>query len=178
MSHSPAFQHRARPTDSPAAIPGSTLPQAPIEDQTESPDSSSPNTPEMQYEEPLYTEINIPLPPLPQARPPIPPKSRDRPRARAHTIHSPFSFHRRRPSSPPSKAPPSTEKEMALFLGEDKRESEKTRGAAKGAGWQEMMKEKMKGRKRNQTVDALAIVPAVLVLRAELFTPGKDAGVR
>lgn len=37
-----------------------------------------------------------------------------------------------------------------------------------------MMKNLTKGRKRSGTVDALAIVPAVLVLSAELFTPGKE----
>ncbi|KAF2475523.1 uncharacterized protein BDR25DRAFT_310880 [Lindgomyces ingoldianus] len=118
------------------------------------PESASPSlltAPEpIHYEEPLYTEIRIPLPPIPQ-RPSSTPASKSR--HRAHTLSSLSPFHRRRPSSPEKAGPGSCESPAAA-----------------------MMKSLTVGRKRSGTVDALAVVPAVLVLSAELFTPGQEGG--
>lgn len=119
-----------------------------------------PKRSEPHYDSPLYTEINIPLPPLPGTPPaaaivtPTSPKARDS-RDRAHTLHSFSPFHRRRSSSP-----------SATISGDEpvkhheKRLELSMRGASKGH------------RRRSGTIDA-AIVPAVMVLSAELFTPGE-----
>ncbi|OAG11691.1 uncharacterized protein CC84DRAFT_42433 [Paraphaeosphaeria sporulosa] len=112
------------------------------------------SSPEPQYEEPLYTEINIPLPPLPKPKAHAAPTGK---RPKSHSISSFRPFHRRGSSS------------------------ESTRKS--GDEWPRIKKE-VKSREvaaamnlvgrhhRSGTVDALAVVPAVLVLSAELFTPG------
>ncbi|ORY08341.1 hypothetical protein BCR34DRAFT_603592 [Clohesyomyces aquaticus] len=128
-----------------------TTPTMPATVDISSPEASPLATPEpIQYEEPLYTEIRIPLPPIPQ--PSTPPKSRHR----AHTLASLSPFHHRSRSSSTA-----TNSNVNVDRPQD------SPAAA-------MMKSLTKGRKRSGTVDALAIVPAVLVLSAELFTPRKD----
>lgn len=120
-------------------------------------DTTPLSSPEPRYEEPLYTEINIPLPPLPKAK--VHPALTGR-RPKSHTISSHHPFHRRGSSS------------------------DSTRKS--GEEWPRIKKE-VKSRevaavmnlatrhRRSGTVDALAVVPAVLVLSAELFTPGDGA---
>lgn len=128
-----------------------TTPTTPLAPATPETDASPFASPEPKYEEPLYTEINIPLPPLPKQKPS--PKSR----SRAHTLHSLKPFHRRGSSSD---------------------------STSKGEEWPRIKKE-VKSKevaaamnlttrhRRSGTVDALAVVPAVLMLSAELFTPGE-----
>lgn len=131
---------------------------------------SSPKT--EKEESPLYTEINIPLPAVPappkqtQATLSPPPKSR----SRAISLSSLSSFRRRSGSISSERASEEwprikkqvRNKEVAAMMNLD-HESK---------------------RKRSGTIDALAVVPAVLVLSAELFTPGqanegskRDSGV-
>jgi hypothetical protein len=128
--------------------------------------SPEPNYLEPQYESPLYTEINIPLPPLPgtpvtTATPitPVGPTSPKSSRSRAHTLHSFSPFHRRRSSSPSASIP---EIEYGPKKHQEKRIELSMRDVSKGR------------KKRSGTVGA-AIVPAVMVLSAELFTPGEGA---
>ena len=122
----------------------------------------------IKYEQPLYTEIHIALPRLPAPKSPrnsesafsstsLSPSAKSRGRARSLSSFSPF---RRRSSTPSSS-----------------RDAEE---------WPRIRKEIVKSREvhammdlrqqhrrnRSGTIDALAVVPAVLVLSAELFTPG------
>ncbi|CAO2650137.1 Nn.00g014290.m01.CDS01 [Neocucurbitaria sp. VM-36] len=146
---------------------------------------------ELKYEEPLYTEINIPLPKLARLKPSnpshtsrhssdtsstsAPPTSLSPPpksRARSRTLSSLSPF--RRPSSLSSSTPPSS---LAKEPDEE---------------WPRIRKDVVKSREvhammdlahaskrgRRGTIDALAVVPAVLVLSAELFTPGSEEGGR
>ncbi|KAF2737452.1 hypothetical protein EJ04DRAFT_510320 [Polyplosphaeria fusca] len=128
-------------------------------------------SPEIQHDEPLYTEINIPLPPLPKQfanKTSLAPES-PKPRSRSHTLHSMLPFHHRRSSS--------TESEKAVkfkhFPDMDSESSNDTPHTASS------IKSIIRGRRRNQTVGAgaLAVAPAVLMLRAELFTPGEERDV-
>lgn len=112
------------------------------------------SSPEPQYDEPLYTEINIPLPPLPKpkAQPALTGK-----RPKSHSISSFRPFHRRRSSSE------STRKSGEEWPRIKKEVKSREVAAAMNLGWKHH---------RSGTIDALAVVPAVLVLSAELFTPG------
>lgn len=131
--------------------------------------------------EPLYTEINIPLPSIALGCPAQTPAAssplkgcHSRSRARSFSSFSPFRTHSSGRTSDES--------------------------ARRSEDWPCMRKEIVKNRKaaaamnlshgnkngRNGTIDALAIVPALLVLSAELFTPRtgdakeelrKDSGV-
>lgn len=112
------------------------------------------SSPGPKHEEPLYTEINIPLPPLPKPRahPALTGK-----RTKAHSISSFRPFHHRGPSSESTRKSgeewPRIKKEV---------KSKEVASAMNLAGKHH----------RSGTIDALAVVPAVLVLSAELFTPG------
>ncbi|KAF3041305.1 hypothetical protein E8E12_004806 [Didymella heteroderae] len=132
-----------------------------------------------QEESPLYTEINIPLPAVPapprqsqqsqQSQQSLSPPGKSRSRAVSLSSLSPF---RRRSSSISSSGRasedwPRIKKEV------------KNREVAAAMDLNHQSK-----RARSGTVDALAVVPAILVLSAELFTPGqsnegrrKDSGV-
>lgn len=111
-------------------------------------------------QEPLYTEINIPLP---QLQKPRPSSSYSTLRNRAHSLHPSFKpFHRRGSSSDSSSstqgyAAPRPVREEPVV---------KSREVAAAMDLR-------KRHRRSRTVDALAVVPAVLILRAELFTPGE-----
>lgn len=116
---------------------------------------------------PLYTEINIPLPTmaLPSTKPhqaqqslSPPPKSRSR--AVSLSSLSPF---RRRSSSIGSSGRASEEWPRI-------KKEVKNREVAAAMNLNHQSK-----RGRSGTIDALAVVPAVLVLSAELFTPGQSS---
>ncbi|KAL5404555.1 hypothetical protein PMIN06_005989 [Paraphaeosphaeria minitans] len=109
---------------------------------------------EPHYDEPLYTEINIPLPSIskPKAHPHLAGK-----RAKSHSISSFRPFHRRASSS---ESPRKSGEEWPRIKKEIK--SREVAAAMNLAG----------RHPRSGTIDALAVVPAVLVLSAELFTPG------
>lgn len=113
-------------------------------------------------ESPLYTEINIPLPAVPappkqaQASLSPPPKSR----SRAVSLSSLSPFHCR--SSSISSSGRASEEWPRI----KKEVKNKEIAAMMNLGHQSK-------RNRSGTIDALAVVPAVLVLSAELFTPGQ-----
>ncbi|PSN72235.1 hypothetical protein BS50DRAFT_246855 [Corynespora cassiicola Philippines] len=107
---------------------------------------------ESKDEEPLYTEIQIPLPPIPQPKRTQTSTSKSRPRA--HTLHSLSPFHRRSSSG--------SRKEEEQWPRIKKEVKSKEIAAAMNL---------TNRHKRSGTVDALAVVPAVLILSAELFTP-------
>ncbi|KAF2621981.1 hypothetical protein BU25DRAFT_426090 [Macroventuria anomochaeta] len=122
---------------------------------------------------PLYTEINIPLPAVP-APPKQAPQSLSPPpksRSRAVSLSSLSPFHRRSPSISSS--------------GRTSEEWPRIKKEVKNKEVAAMMNlNHQSKRNRSGTIDALAVVPAVLVLSAELFTPGqgnegrrKDSGV-
>ncbi|KAF2025682.1 hypothetical protein EK21DRAFT_93004 [Setomelanomma holmii] len=132
------------------------------------------------YEEPLYTEINIPLPRLPspsrnavqssssalastsqtqQAQP-----SHSRSRARSLSSFSPF-----RPRSFSSASSTSRNGTDATADPWPRIRPSKVKNREVAAAMD--LKHQNK-RNRSSTIDALAVVPAVLVLSAELFTPG------
>ncbi|KAF2634483.1 hypothetical protein P280DRAFT_239330 [Massarina eburnea CBS 473.64] len=131
-------------------------------------DASPPSSPYPKYsstDEPLYTEINIPLPSLPKQKPSSVASTS---RSRAHTLHSFRPWHRRssstdsacsKSSAGSSEAWPRIRKEV------------KSKDVARAM-------DLMKGRRRNGTIDALAVVPTVLVLSAELFTPEGEGKVK
>ncbi|XPS95523.1 hypothetical protein M3J09_004811 [Ascochyta lentis] len=116
-------------------------------------------------ESPLYTEINIPLPAIPAPPKPAqaslspPPKSRSR--AVSLSSLSPF---RRRSSSISSSGKASEEWPRI------KKEVKNKEIAAM------MNPNHQSKRTRSGTIDAMAVVPAVLVLSAELFTPSQENG--
>jgi hypothetical protein len=116
---------------------------------------------EPHYETPLYTEINIPLPTLPQSSTSAVEHSSaasSKPtgrRKRAHTLHSISPFHKSHSSSP----------EGAVKQQQQNHQHPNHHGLS--------LRTLAKGRSRSGTIEA-AIVPAVLVLKAELFTPGHD----
>jgi hypothetical protein len=159
------------------------------------PESFSPN-----YEGPLYTEINIPLPSIPipppsssttsssAPRPSLESKSESRERSRTLSSLSPFR-HRRSSSISSFPCPPSISSHAYSASASSSKDSEE---------WPRIRKDVVKSREvnaamnlqhptkrsRGGSIDALAVVPAVLVLSAELFTPGetsegrrKDSGV-
>jgi hypothetical protein len=113
-------------------------------------------------QEPLYTEINIPLPRLPspsynsQPQPPTslspPPQSRSR--SRSLSLFRPRSISL---SSRPSL---------------DRKSEDTSRKTIRNRDIVAAMDLSHQSRGRRGTIDALAVVPAVLVLSAELFTPG------
>ncbi|KAF1972694.1 hypothetical protein BU23DRAFT_599463 [Bimuria novae-zelandiae CBS 107.79] len=110
------------------------------------------SSPEPKYEEPLYTEINIPLPVIPK------PKVDTGKRQKSHSISTFKPFHHRGSSSDSTRKSgeewPRIKKEL---------KSREVAAAMNLAG----------KHRRSATIDALAVVPAVLVLSAELFTPGE-----
>ncbi|KAF2439545.1 hypothetical protein P171DRAFT_490240 [Karstenula rhodostoma CBS 690.94] len=111
------------------------------------------SSPGPEYEKPLYTEINIPLPPLPK------PKALAGKRPKSHSISSFRPFHGRGSSSDSTRKSgeewPRIKKEV---------KSSEVAVAMNLAGKHH----------RSGVIDALAVVPAVLVLSAELFTPGAE----
>lgn len=129
--------------------------------------------PHLKDETPLYTEINIPLPAVPAPTKEVPQTLSPPPRSRSRAVSlSSLSPFRRRSSSVSSPVRASEDwprirkevknKEVAAMMNPDHQNK----------------------RSRSGTIDALAVVPAVLVLSAELFTPGqasverrKDSGV-
>ncbi|KAF1848940.1 uncharacterized protein K460DRAFT_83063 [Cucurbitaria berberidis CBS 394.84] len=132
------------------------------------------------YEEPLYTEINIPLPHIPQAKPSRPseassssssvalglssPPAKSRGRSRTLSSLSPF---RRRSSSVSSLGGASGSKETEEW-------PRIRKDIVKSREVHAMMDLKHQNKRgRSGTIDALAVVPAVLVLSAELFTAGE-----
>ncbi|KAF2832595.1 hypothetical protein CC86DRAFT_91590 [Ophiobolus disseminans] len=134
-----------------------------------------------EYDEPLYTEINIPLPRLPS--PPrdspsssSPPPSHSHIRIRAHSLSS-FSPFRPRSSSTSSVShdPPSTKSRTSEDWPRVRPSILKSREVASAMDLNHQSK-----RNRSGVLDALAVVPAVLVLSAELFTPGsgEEKGTR
>lgn len=134
-----------------AAPEPSTFVVPPTEPSTEGEDS------------PLYTEINIPLPAVPvppkpaQASLSPPPKSR----SRAVSLSSLSPFHRR------SSSIASSDRASDDWPRIKKEVKNKEIAAMMNLNHQSK-------RARSGTIDALAVVPAVLVLSAELFTPGQD----
>lgn len=125
-------------------------------------------------ESPLYTEINIPLPAVPappkEAQQSLSPPPKSRSRAVSLSSLSPF---RRRSSS------------ISSTQGRASEDWPRTRKEVKNKEIAAMMNPNHQNkRSRSGTIDALAVVPTVLVLSAELFTPGqgsderrKDSGV-
>jgi len=124
-------------------------------------------SPKTDEDEELYTEINIPLPAVPappkEAQKSLSPPPKSRSRAVSLSSLSPF---RRRSSSISSSGRPSEDwprirkevknKEIAAMMNPNHQNK----------------------RSRSGTIDALAVVPAVLVLSAELFTPGQGSNGR
>lgn len=125
---------------------------------------------------PLYTEINIPLPAVPapskqthSSQQSLSPPAKSRSRAVSLSSLSPF----RRRSSSISTSGRASEEWPRI------KKEVKNREVAAAMNLSHQNK-----RTRSGTIDALAVVPAVLVLSAELFTPGasnagsrKDSGV-
>ncbi|KAF2020196.1 hypothetical protein BU24DRAFT_419771 [Aaosphaeria arxii CBS 175.79] len=150
----------------------SPLPSMPSIERPKTPSTSSPNTPPdeydlpLKYSEPLYTEIRLDLPPFPK----LPSSSTSKSRSRAHTITSFLPSHRRSGSSPP--AVPTTS---------PPRKSKPPPSDSGNKGDSSLMKlgrSSRQGKKRSTTIGALAVAPAVMILKAELFTPQerKDDG--
>lgn len=121
------------------------------------------------HESPLYTEINIPLPAVPaqsrqsqqsqrsQQSLSLPVKAR----SRAVSLSSLSPFRRR--SSSISSSDRASEEWPRI------KKEVKNREVAAAMNLNHQSK-----RTRSGTVDALAVVPAVLILSAELFTPGQS----
>ncbi|CBY01222.1 hypothetical protein IAQ61_003036 [Plenodomus lingam] len=146
-----------------------------------------------QYDSPLYTEINIPLPRLPtphalqssnntstqsqshykpqQQSQSQPQPHRSRPRSRTLSSLSPF----RRPLTSPS--PPAAGSGAPATATEEQWPRIR-KEVVKSKEIHAMMDLTHHGKKKSRrgTIDALAVVPAVLVLSAELFTPGDGQG--
>lgn len=121
------------------------------------------------HSEPLYTEISIPLPRLPS--PPRnstsslspPPQTHTRTRGRSLSSLSPFNRARSSSTSTTDRVSEEWPRVRPSIL--------KNREVATAMDLGHQSK-----RGRSSTVDALAVVPAVLVLSAELFTPGGEEG--
>ncbi|RMZ67533.1 hypothetical protein GMOD_00001469 [Pyrenophora seminiperda CCB06] len=159
----------------------------------DSPDLSTTYEPfSLHYESPLYTEINIPLPNVSfnntqnatQTASSMPPSevATDKTRPRSSTLSSLSSWRHRRSSSSSSTYAPS------LSSSKESEEWPRIRkDVVKSREVNAMMDLRRQSKRgRSGTIDALAVVPAVLVLSAELFTPGtgntkegrrKDSGV-
>ncbi|OCK79154.1 hypothetical protein K432DRAFT_75929 [Lepidopterella palustris CBS 459.81] len=102
-------------------------------------------TPHMEMEEPLYTEINIPLPTAPALSPPATTTLLPHPTChRAHTLSTILPFHHRHGSSPA----------LSKLFEESNANASRT---------------------STKTLSALAVLPTVLILSTELFTPGQDS---
>ena len=140
-----------------------STPPTPTSPTTPLPYSDPASPPSKKPTEPLYTEINIPLPPLPSPKPKSRPFSPPPSRLRSHSLASFHPFHRRGSSV--------------------------DSGVGKEEAWPRIKKEvkskevaaAMDFRRRDRrsgTIDALAVVPALLVLSAELFTPGEEGKKR
>ncbi|KAH7551788.1 hypothetical protein BM1_09422 [Bipolaris maydis] len=157
---------------------------------------------QIQYDTPLYTEINIPLPRLPPPRNPArktgnitsPPPSPSTaaataaaaqdapPRGRSKTLSSLSCFRTRHSSStsssqtPPS---PSISSSATQRQSDDTPRTRPRKETIKSREINALMDLRHQSKKGpSGTIDALAVVPAVLVLSAELFTPGEKGGKR
>ncbi|EUC28486.1 hypothetical protein COCCADRAFT_9152 [Bipolaris zeicola 26-R-13] len=158
--------------------------------------TTTPSTPDslfkIHYDTPLYTEINIPLPRLPPPRnparntnltsatssSPTSPTAQAAPRGRSKTLSSLSRFRTRRSSS--TSSTPSSPA-YALKTARQSTDAPRTprKETVKSREVNALMDLRHQGRKgRSGTIDALAVVPAVLVLSAELFTPGEKGGRR
>ncbi|EUC43646.1 hypothetical protein COCMIDRAFT_6954 [Bipolaris oryzae ATCC 44560] len=158
---------------------------------------------QIHYETPLYTEINIPLPRLPPPRNPArttkpssptsptptsPTTAQAPPRGRSKTLSSLSLFRTRRSSSTSSSSSqqplsPSTSRPSTSSLAsvsetqqQQQRPRKETVKSREVNALMDLRHQSKKG--RSGTIDALAVVPAVLVLSAELFTPGEKGGRR
>lgn len=145
-------------TQQPNPLP--ETPTTPITYATPDLEPSPFSSPEPRYDEPLYTEINIPLPPVPKPKPKAPLPTSPKSRPRAHTLHSLSPFHRRGSSS--------------SSAGKGGEEWPRIKKEVKNKEVAAMMNLNHRN-KRSGTIDALAVVPTVLVLSAELFTPGEGS---
>jgi hypothetical protein len=122
-------------------------------------------------EEPLYTEINIPLPRLPSPSSPQPPTS----------LSPPPQSHSRSRSRSLSLFRPRSISLSSSRHSEDRKSEDSTASSRRVVRNRDIvaaMDLGQKSRGRRGTVDALAVVPTVLVLSAELFTPGEGKGGR
>ncbi|KNG51683.1 hypothetical protein TW65_01080 [Stemphylium lycopersici] len=165
-----------------------TLPQTPLSATT--PDDAF----SVQYEGPLYTEINIPLPHIPTPAPNSDVSQIsstttaaaavaagatslvEKARGRSRTLSSLSPFRHRRSSSSSTsslQSPTSPTSPKSQRHSEDwpniRREIVRSKEVS---AMMDLRHQNKRG--RNGTIDALAVVPAVLVLSAELFTPGEE----
>ncbi|KKY13416.1 hypothetical protein UCDDS831_g09021 [Diplodia seriata] len=93
------------------------------------------------------------------------PRTRSRPRSR-----SLFSFRSRSSST-------SSGSRTSLDYGDDSFDDDAMVAAArKGGSLKQKKKMAKRGRSRTNSIHAAAVLPAVLVLSAECFTPGREAG--
>ena len=190
MEYTPTFCEPFPTVDTDAITPLHTH-DAPVLD-TPNP-STTHESFSLHYDGPLYTEINIPLPHVAisstqnaaqTTSSSMPPSevATDKTRPRSRTLSSLSSWRHRRSSSSSSTYAPS------LSSAKESEEWPRVRkDVVKSREVNAMMDLRQQGRKgRSGTIDALAVVPAVLVLSAELFTPGmgdvkegrrKDSGV-
>ncbi|KAG9185399.1 hypothetical protein G6011_07943 [Alternaria panax] len=149
----------------------------------------------VQYEGPLYTEINIPLPHIaaPQttsnaSSPRLSTSNAsstlttatEKQRGRSRTLSSLSPFRHRSSSSASASATNSPSSPASP--------TSPTSGGGSSEEWPRIRRDIVKSREvnammnlrhqnkrgRSGTIDALAVVPAVLVLSAELFTPGEE----
>jgi hypothetical protein len=135
---------------------------------------------EPSHDEPLYTEINIPLPRLPSPpRTSLSPPHQTHNRNRARSLSSLASFTRARSSSSTTSSP-SRSSHDSPHASPSRASDEhhrvrpsilKNREIAAAMDLNHASK-----RGRSSTIDALAVVPTVLVLSAELFTPAEESG--
>ncbi|KAF1939484.1 hypothetical protein EJ02DRAFT_504780 [Clathrospora elynae] len=125
------------------------------------------------YETPLYTEIAIPLPHLPTPRHPSPSPcspANPPPRPRSRTLSSLSPFLHLRSSSTSSSSYNQKDSEEWPRIRKDVIKSKEVHAMM------DLRHANKRHRNRSGTIDALAVVPAVLVLSAELFTPGTGEG--
>jgi hypothetical protein len=136
---------------------------------------------EPSHDEPLYTEINIPLPRLPSPpRTSLSPPHQTHNRNRARSLSSLASFTRARSSSTTTSSPNRSSYDSPHTSSPSRASDDyprirpsilKNREIAAAMDLNHASK-----RGRSSTIDALAVVPAVLVLSAELFTPAEKSG--
>jgi hypothetical protein len=137
----------------------------------------------LQYEGPLYTEINIPLPHIPAAaqnttsaspvqascNPLLSCSTVEKQRGRSRTLSSLSPFRHRRSSSVSTSSPTSPCDNSSEEWPRIRKDVVKSREVNAMMNLRHQNK-----RGRSGTIEALAVVPAVLVLSAELFTPGEE----
>ncbi|KAH6841981.1 hypothetical protein CUC08_Gglean007462 [Alternaria sp. MG1] len=144
----------------------------------------------LQYEGPLYTEINIPLPhiPAPPTTSSASPRlstsaasctsdtTTEKRRGRSRTLSSLSPFRHRSSSS--ASNPISSPTSPTLSPSRNSEEWPRIRrDIVKSREVNAMMNLRHQSKRgRSGTIDALAVVPAVLVLSAELFTPEEENG--